>query len=97
MFKNIFPCLSFIFSDDRQCRYKKGKWSTCDLSSEVKVRTLQLKRGPDTCREVKTQSQKCQPRVPAEADKEKSGVKDKENDRKKKRKRKKSKGYNDGE
>ncbi|KAE9524700.1 hypothetical protein AGLY_014750 [Aphis glycines] len=41
------------------CHYEKSQWSPCDEKTNVKVRTLTLKKGDDTCMKVKTIEKKC--------------------------------------
>lgn len=42
------------------CRYTKAAWTECDATSNLRSRTLTLKRGDkDTCEATKTESRKC--------------------------------------
>lgn len=43
------------------CQYVKGAWSECNLSANIKTRTLTLKKGQDEtkCEKVKTVEKKC--------------------------------------
>lgn len=42
------------------CRYTKGDWSDCDTTSNVRTRTLTLKRGDSAeCEATKTENRKC--------------------------------------
>lgn len=42
------------------CRYVRGAWSECDPKSNVRSRTLTLKKGdPASCERAKTIQKKC--------------------------------------
>lgn len=43
-----------------QCRYVKGQWSECDPKTNMRARTLTLKKGDQpTCEPTKTVQKKC--------------------------------------
>ncbi|XP_071050871.1 uncharacterized protein [Onthophagus taurus] len=43
-----------------QCRYTKGDWSECDQKTNMRSRTLTLKKGDQkTCEPTKTMQKKC--------------------------------------
>ncbi|XP_012285187.1 uncharacterized protein LOC105702294 isoform X2 [Orussus abietinus] len=41
------------------CRYVKGQWSECDTKTNTRTRTLNLKKGDDSCEQTKTIQKKC--------------------------------------
>uniref|UniRef100_A0ABD2VWS3 Pleiotrophin/Midkine C-terminal domain-containing protein n=1 Tax=Trichogramma kaykai TaxID=54128 RepID=A0ABD2VWS3_9HYME len=41
------------------CRYTKGQWSECDPKSNMRSRSLTLKKGDKTCEQSKTITKKC--------------------------------------
>jgi hypothetical protein len=41
------------------CRYIKGQWSDCDPKTNMKTRTMNLKKGDKTCEQTKTIQKKC--------------------------------------
>lgn len=50
----------FVYCITESCRYTKGVWSECDSKSNIRTRTLTLKKGdPSGCEPVKTIQKKC--------------------------------------
>lgn len=55
--------LNFAFTE--QCRYEKGPWSECDPKTNLRARTLKLKKKTDgtdsqaNCEPTKTIQKKC--------------------------------------
>ncbi|KAK0180807.1 hypothetical protein PV327_003152 [Microctonus hyperodae] len=41
------------------CRYVKGQWSECDSKTNMRQRTLSLKKGDKTCEQTKIIQKKC--------------------------------------
>ncbi|VVC37128.1 Hypothetical protein CINCED_3A003017 [Cinara cedri] len=44
---------------DNNCHYEKTQWSPCDEKTNVKTRTLTLKKGDETCEKTKKIEKKC--------------------------------------
>ena len=84
-----------LSSDDKVCKYKKGNWSDCDPITRKKVRTLEIKKGPSSCKKKKTDTKQCNPKK-SKSKGEKSKRKGKKR-KGKKQKKKKGKGTLDGE
>ncbi|XP_058790642.1 uncharacterized protein LOC131663900 [Phymastichus coffea] len=45
--------------NSQACRYNKGQWSECDHKTNMRTRTLTLKKGDKTCEQTKAISKKC--------------------------------------
>jgi len=45
--------------DENSCRYTKGAWSECDTKSNMRSRTLTLKKGEGSCVPTRTIQKKC--------------------------------------
>ncbi|KAJ8667986.1 hypothetical protein QAD02_009649 [Eretmocerus hayati] len=41
------------------CRYSKGQWSECDPKTNMRTRSLTLKKGDGSCEKAKTITKKC--------------------------------------
>jgi pleiotrophin len=48
-----------IFITETNCHYEKSQWSPCDEKTNVKARTLTLKKGDETCEKTKKIEKKC--------------------------------------
>ncbi|XP_060844023.1 uncharacterized protein LOC132923993 [Rhopalosiphum padi] len=44
---------------ETNCHYEKSQWSPCDEKTNVKARTLTLKKGDETCEKTKKIEKKC--------------------------------------
>ncbi|KAK7493037.1 hypothetical protein BaRGS_00015767 [Batillaria attramentaria] len=69
------------------CRYKKGPWSDCDSATKQQVRTLELKKGPSTCKQEKVQERKCRHKKKGHKGKNNKGKKGRKGKNKKKGKK----------
>lgn len=41
------------------CRYTKGSWTECDAKTNMRTRTLNLKKGESNCQSTRTVQKKC--------------------------------------
>ncbi|KAL6426243.1 uncharacterized protein LOC126854385 [Cataglyphis hispanica] len=46
-------------SSSSSCRYVKGQWSECDSNTNLRSRTLNLKKGDKSCEQTKIIQKKC--------------------------------------
>lgn len=44
---------------ESNCHYEKSQWSSCDEKTNVKTRTLTLKKGDESCEKIKKIEKKC--------------------------------------
>lgn len=60
-----FVCVFFIFlfymdfTVSASCRYEKSQWTECNPETNVRTRTLSLKKGDEGCIQTRTIQKKC--------------------------------------